>query len=32
MAETLTYVSTGVETGLQSTMPACSRMSRANWR
>jgi hypothetical protein len=29
-SETLSYVSTGVETGLQSTMPVHSRTSRAN--
>jgi hypothetical protein len=28
--ETLTYVSIGVETSLQSTMPARSRISRVN--
>jgi hypothetical protein len=32
VAETLTYVSMDVETGLQSTMPARSRTSRVNWR
>jgi hypothetical protein len=31
-AEIVAYVSTGVKTGLQSTMPAHSRTSRANWR
>jgi hypothetical protein len=29
-AETLAYVSTDVKIGLQSTMPACLRISRAN--
>jgi hypothetical protein len=31
VAEILTCVSTGIETGLLSTMPVHSRMSRANW-
>jgi hypothetical protein len=31
VAETLAYVSTGIETSLQSIMPVRSKISRANW-